>query len=395
MPTGLYVSVPFCRTKCTYCNFASGVFSQAIFERYVDRVCSDIEHGAETVARIGAQFDPAIDSVYLGGGTPTLLDATQLRRLFVTISQNFQLHSEAEISVECAPGTLSPVVIETLVHCGANRVSLGVQSFVDREAASVARLHNRQTVEEDITQLRAAGIANINLDLIAGLPHQTAESWEISLAATIASGAPHVSVYMLEVDDDSRLGRELIAGGTKYHAHFVPDDDRTADLYVAACERLEAAGIAQYEISNFARPGWESRHNLKYWTRQPYLGFGVDAHSMLLSASGDGSAVRFASRDSLEAYLAGNALDPASVSTQAALEETFFLGLRLVKGVDLNEIALRFGNEAVAAYSITIQEFVDQGLLEYTRQSLRLTPRGRLLSNEVFERFVSAAAGVA
>ena len=170
--------------------------------------------------------------------------------------------------------------------------------------------------------MRAAGITNINVDLIAGLPHQTAESWELSLSEVIASGAPHVSVYMLEVDDDSRLGRELIAGGTKYHAHFVPDEDLTADLYVTACERLEAAGIKQYEISNFASAGSESRHNLKYWTRQPYLGFGVDAHSMLKLESGAG-CVRFSTPDSLEAYVAAKPLTRTPVSRQAALEETF------------------------------------------------------------------------
>ena len=188
---------------------------------------------------------------------------------------------DAEITVECAPGTLTPAVLEAFQRCGVNRVSLGVQSFVDLEAASVGRQHKRATVLEDLAHLRAAGIENINIDLIAGLPHQTAESWEFSVAEAIATAAPHVSVYMLEVDDDSRLGRELMAGGTKYHAHFVPNDELTADFYEAACQRLNAAGVCQYEISNFARAGKESRHNLKYWTRQPYMGFGVDAHSML------------------------------------------------------------------------------------------------------------------
>ena len=291
MPLGVYISVPFCRTKCSYCNFASDVFSRAVFERYVERVCSDMEHAPETAGRMGGRFERTIDSVYLGGGTPTILDGTQLRRLFVTISQNFQIQPGAEITVECAPGTLTPAILETLQGCGVNRVSLGVQSFVDLEAASVGRLHKRQTVFDDISRLRGAGIQDINLDLIAGLPHQTAESWEASLADAVACGVPHVSVYMLEVDEDSRLGRELIAGGARYHAHFVPDEDLIADLYVAACDRLEAAGVQQYEISNFAREGCESRHNLKYWTRQPYLGFGVDAHSMLWAAGAEAPGV--------------------------------------------------------------------------------------------------------
>ena len=154
----------------------------------------------------------------------------------------------------------------------------------------------------------AAGIANINIDLIAGLPHQTAESWQQSLDETIATQAPHVSVYMLEVDEDSRLGRELIAGGTRYHAHFVPDEEATTDFYLAACEQLDSAGIAQYEISNFARAGVESRHNLKYWTRQPYLGFGVDAHSMLKSSAPEADAVRFATADASGKICCGRVL---------------------------------------------------------------------------------------
>jgi oxygen-independent coproporphyrinogen-3 oxidase len=279
MPLGIYLSVPFCRTKCSYCNFASDVFSRAVFERYVDRVCADIVNAPHVAEEMGGRMERAVDSIYLGGGTPTVLEAAQLERLFVAVRQQFDVSPRVEVTVECAPGTLTDAVLESLLHCGVNRVSLGVQSFVDQEAAAVGRLHKCSTVLEDIARLRAAGIVNINIDLIAGLPHQTAESWELSVAEAIAAGAGHVSVYMLEVDEDSRLGRELLAGGTRYHAHFVPNEEAMADFYVAACEWLESAGIAQYEISNFARQGFESQHNLKYWTRQPYLGFGVDAHS--------------------------------------------------------------------------------------------------------------------
>ena len=338
MSLGLYLSVPFCRSKCSYCNFASNVFSRAVFERYVQRVTADINQAAETAEQMGGALESSLDSIFLGGGTPTILDITQLERLFVTISQKFEVRSGAEITVECAPGTLSPAMIDGLRRSGANRVSLGVQSFVDIEAASVGRLHQRSTVLEEIARLRAAGIENINIDLIAGLPHQTAESWEFSLTETIATGVPHVSIYMLEVDGDSRLGRELMAGGTRYHAHFVPDDELTADLYETACQRLQGAGVRQYEISNFARPGQESRHNLKYWTRQPYLGFGVDAHSMLISVSKTSEAVRFAAPDSLEEYMAGGPPTKTSVPAQAALEETFFLGLRLNRGVSLKNV---------------------------------------------------------
>ena len=390
MPLGIYISVPFCRTKCSYCNFASDVFPRAVFERYVNRVCADIANAPQIAEEMGGQIEPAVDSIYLGGGTPTVLDAGQLEWIFGAVRRQFDVSPEAEVTVECAPGTLSPTMIESLLRCGVNRVSLGVQSFGDEEAAAVGRLHHRATVLEDIARLRAAGITNMNVDLIAGLPHQTAESWELSLAETIATGAPHVSVYMLEVDEDSRLGRELLAGGTRYHAHFVPDEDAMADSYLAACERLQSAGIAQYEISNFAREGFESRHNLKYWTRQPYLGFGVDAHSMLLSATPEVDAVRFAPSDSLEQYMSNAGLQRTPVSRRAALEESFFLGLRLTRGVSMREIAAKFDGKAVDSARSAIAELVECGLMEQRGDLVCLTARGRLLSNEVFERFILA-----
>jgi oxygen-independent coproporphyrinogen-3 oxidase len=390
MPLGIYISVPFCRTKCSYCNFASDVFSGAVFERYVDRVCADIENALQVAEEMGGRMERAVDSIYLGGGTPTVLEAGQLERIFGAVRQQFDVSPGAEVTVECAPGTLTGAVLESLLRCGVNRVSLGVQSFVDQEAAAVGRLHKRTTVLEDIARLRAAGIANINIDLIAGLPHQTAESWEFSVAEAIGTGAPHLSVYMLEVDEDSRLGSELLAGGTRYHAHFVPDEEAMADFYLAACEQLQSAKIAQYEISNFAREGFQSRHNLKYWTRQPYLGFGVDAHSMLTSATPDIEAVRFAPADSLERYMSGAGLQRTAVSQRAALEESFFLGLRLTRGVSLRQLSTRFGGEAVENARTAIAEFVEAGLMERRGDCVCLTSRGRLLSNEVFERFILA-----
>ena len=391
MPLGIYISVPFCRTKCSYCNFASDVFSRAAFERYVDRVCADVASARQVAAEMGGQIEQDVDSIYAGGGTPTVLDPAQLQRMFDAVRFQFSVRPDAEITIECAPGTLTPNVLDGLLRCGVNRVSLGVQSFVDGEAAAVGRLHKRATVLDDVARLRAAGIRNINVDLIAGLPHQTAESWQSSLAETIAAGVPHVSVYMLEVDEDSRLGRELIAGGTRYHAHFVPDEEATADFYLAACETLESAGVMQYEISNFARAGFESRHNLKYWTRRPYLGFGVDAHSMLISTVGGAEAVRFATADSLEKYVAGSPFEKTAVSQAAALEESFFLGLRLNRGVDLRKIAAESGREALANARPAIAELAAAGLLQEDGDFVRLTARGRLLSNEVFQRFLAPA----
>jgi oxygen-independent coproporphyrinogen III oxidase len=392
MPLGLYISVPFCRTKCSYCNFASDVFSRAVFDKYVTAICTEIEQAAETADQMGGLLESAVDSIYFGGGTPTLLDVAQLERTFVTIRQNFEVTPAAEITVECAPGTLTLPVLEGLQRCGVNRVSLGVQSFDDRESASVGRLHKRSTVVDDIARLRSAGISNINIDLIAGLPHQTRDSWEASLNELITLEVPHASIYMLEVDDDSRLGRELIAGGQKYHAHFVPDEDLIADMYEIACERLNTAGIEQYEISNFARAGCESKHNLKYWTRQPYLGFGVDAHSMLCSRGG--RAVRFSNSDSLEKYLAGAAKDRTPVSSDSALQEAFFLGLRLNRGIDLQNLVNEFGENAVAAYSESLSELQDSEFLKKDGSTVRLTSRGRMLSNEVFERFISVDSAV-
>lgn len=416
MPLGLYISVPFCRTKCSYCNFASGVFSRAMYTRYVERVCQEMRQAQARAAALGGHFETAVDSVYLGGGTPTVLPAEDLQRLFACLRERFAVARDAEITVECAPGSLDERMMETLAGCGVNRMSLGVQSMVDGEAAAVGRQHTRATVLDDIARLRAAGISNINVDLIAGLPHQTEASWGTSLDEVIASGVPHVSVYTLEVDEDSRLGRELIAGGTRYHAHFVPDEDAIADFYVEACRQLNAAGVTQYEISNFARPGAASRHNLKYWTRQPYLGFGVDAHSMLEApvdtyellrneregprsdaggsrpcnvAQADVEAVRFSSSDSLEEYLAGAPLRTTPVSWAEAREEAFFLGLRLNSGVDLQAIALRFG--LPEELRDTIAQLWGEGLLEREGEVVRLTERGRLLSNEVFERFLATA----
>jgi oxygen-independent coproporphyrinogen-3 oxidase len=390
MPFGLYISVPFCRSKCSYCNFASDVFSRAVFERYVDRICDDMQNASRIAMEMGGEMEPAVDSIYLGGGTPTVLEVAQLERIFATVRQQFDVAPQAEITVECAPGTLTESMVVGLLRLGVNRVSLGVQSFVDREAAAVGRLHKRAIVLDDTARLRIAGITNINIDLIAGLPHQTPESWEFSVAEAIATGAPHVSVYMLEVDEGSRLGSELMAGGARYHAHFVPDEDAVADFYLAATERLQSAGIAQYEISNFARGGFESRHNLKYWTRQPYFGFGLDAHSMLTSSATDVCAVRFASADSLEQYMKGASLARNPVSHRAALEESFFLGLRLTRGVSLRSLATKFGDDAVDNARAAIAESVETGLMVQRGDYVSLTPRGRLLSNDVFERFMLA-----
>ena len=397
MPLGIYISVPFCRSKCSYCNFASGVFSNAKYQGYVDRVCRHMATADEIADSMNAQLvDHAVDSVFLGGGTPSILETAQLEQLFRALRQHFDVSAASEITVECAPGTLRAEMIDCLAHCGVNRVSLGVQSFIDQEARAVGRLHTRAIILDDIARLRAAGIHNLNVDLIAGLPHQTRQSWESSLQDALECAVPHLSVYMLEVDDDSRLGSEVMAGGKRYHAHAVPDDDLTADLYLRACEVLNSAGVAQYEISNFACAGCESRHNLKYWTRQPYIGFGVDAHSMLppnieLKAAGV-NAIRYSMPSELERFMGDGELSEPSdeiISELSALEETFFLGLRLNQGIDLGAIEARFSSDDVAFISDKVANVCNLGLATHQAGRLRLTERGRLLSNEVFEKFVA------
>jgi oxygen-independent coproporphyrinogen-3 oxidase len=331
------------------------------------------------------------------------LSSPQFRQIFQHLHEEFDLAHDAEITLECAPGQLSHQTLDELLQQGMNRISFGVQSFVDRETAAVGRLHTQQQCEAELARVRAAGVDEINIDLIAGLPHQTAESWRYSVEQAIASSAPHLSVYMLEVDDESRLGREMLEQGIRYGASSVPSEDDTADWYQQACAAFRAAGVPQYEISNFARPGHRSRHNLKYWQRQPYIGFGLDAHSMLLTGTG---AVRFANTSDLDEYL-GNAaptqfrlLESASntspefdvIGSDEAFEESLFLGLRLNEGVDLNRLRNQFGDALLDDAMPAFLEVRDAGLLELDSDSMRLTPHGRLVSNEVFSRLLIPSA---
>jgi len=378
---GIYASVPFCRSKCSFCNFASGVFAAERMQGYVERLCGELTGAGRRAAELGAELPRRVGSIYLGGGTPSLLPPGQIRQFFECVRGEFEVAAEAEVTVECAPGQIADEVLAEMAVQGVNRVSLGVQSFVEAEAAAVGRRHSEQTVMEDIRRLRAAGIAAVNVDLIAGLPHQTRESLARSLDAAVESGAEHVSVYMLEVDEDSRLGREVMAGGTRYHAHFVPDDERAVELYGQACEHLERAGVRQYEISNFARAGAESRHNLRYWRREPYLGVGLDAHSMLERRDAERVAARFANTVDFEAYMAGGvAGEPEYIGARAAAEERIFLGMRLNEGMKLDGIV----------DGRVLEELREDGLLERERGVVRLSGRGRLLSNEVFARLLGA-----
>lgn len=355
---GVYVSYPFCAQKCTYCNFASGVFPRDLEARYLDALACEIQTHAW-------QWTP--ETVYLGGGTPSNLDTTELARILALIPGR----PWAEATLEAAPGNITPDRARAWVAAGINRVSLGVQSFVDQEIRRTGRKHSAEIVSAEIAILRDAGIRNVNIDLIAGLSAQTAASWSESLDRIERLAPEHVSVYMLEVDDDSRLGQQILLGGVRYGASDVPSDDETAAFYETAVERLHALGIPRYEISNFARPGFESRHNLKYWLLEPYIGFGSDAHSC------DGH-LRRQNPESPADYIAGGTLDPV----EAGDDERLFVGLRLSAGVRPTPADWQ-------RFDAPIRRFLDAGLLETGDGMLRLTARGVMLSNEVFQEFLS------
>jgi oxygen-independent coproporphyrinogen-3 oxidase len=393
---GLYVSVPFCRSKCTYCNFASGVYPASEHARYVGRLIDELTRAEAWAAVMGVEMPRGVDTVYLGGGTPSLLAPELIAELFGAVRDAFDLAPDAEITVECAPGQIAQPTLEALAAAGVNRVSLGVQSFIDGEAASSGRLHKRETVLEDLRRLRAVDIANLNVDLIAGLAGQTFASWEESLAVLVDCGVPHASVYMLEVDEDSRLGREMLSGGVRYHAELVPSDDAIARMYERALERLDEVGLAQYEISNFSRLGSESRHNLRYWERRPYLGVGLDASSAFYSGDGEGYVLRATTGDDLREYIEGSPKpETAWLSVDRQFEEAWFLGLRLNSGVEIGALRVEFGEEWVAAALGVVERLVADALLASDGERVCLTPRGRLMSNDVFQEFLGVADTVA
>jgi oxygen-independent coproporphyrinogen III oxidase len=386
---GIYISVPFCRAKCTYCNFASGVSSVKAHEQYVARVCGDIRNLRHQLGN--AAVPEPVDSVYLGGGTPSVLAPALVGELARTLRQEFAVSREAEITLECAPGQLDDSSLEAMLAFGVNRISFGVQSLVDREAAATGRFHTREVVLRDLERVRSAGLNKLSIDLIAGMPHQTPASWQESLEVLAATGVDHASIYMLEIDEDSRLGRELLAGGSRYAAQTVPSEEVTADLYENAITALGANGLPQYEISNFARVGSESRHNLKYWHREPYLGFGLDAHSMVRTRTG--SALRFCTTAVLAEYVrgdegAGQVHDLRELSSSEELEEAWFLGLRLRAGVAWQDLAAEFGSDRVENFRPVVRELCQLELLTEEEGVVRLTRRGLLFSNEVFARFL-------
>ena len=355
---GVYISYPFCSQKCSFCNFASGVSGPETIAQYQCALLEEIRNH-------NWLWRP--ETLYFGGGTPSLMPADFLREIMAAIP----FEPLSEVTLECAPGTVTPEAVDVWRACGVNRISLGVQSFVTNELRQTGRRHNREIVEHEVALLRSGGVANINIDLIAGLPEQTLESMGESLEWVERLAAPHVSLYIFEIDEESRLGNEILLGGQRYGAPRVPSDDLTAQLYERASSELRRLGYHHYEISNYAQPGFESRHNLKYWQLEPYAGFGLDAHSF------DGQR-RWSNADTFDGYFGGE--KPAPTMSNAA-EEHFFVGLRLLDGMEPTA-------EEWQLFAAPIEKWERAGMLARAGSRLRLTPQAVLVSNEIFQEFL-------
>ncbi len=385
---GLYIQVPFCQSKCTYCNFHTGVFSQGFQSPYANAVRHQLANHAQLYAESGlprrdkSQAEIEVDTVYVGGGTPSLLPPQELAGIMDAVRCAF--HSRwTEVTLEADPETITPERAAAWLSAGFNRISMGVQSFEDRELTSAGRMHRRADIYAAEKTLRAEGFTNLSFDLIAGLPHQTETSWRDSVSRLLDLQPEHVSIYLLEVDEGSRLGAEILASGSRYSAQAVPSDDAMAAFYESACERLAAAGYDHYEISNWALPGFRSRHNLKYWGREPYLGFGAGAHSF-------SGSHRWANAHDPNAYIAAIAgyklpfEQLEKVSEAQANEEVLFLGLRQLDGIDLSEMEPSRRDELAGR----IDALREQGLVEVDGSRLRLAKDKLTVSNEVFDELL-------
>ena len=380
MRLGLYVQVPFCQTKCTYCNFHTGVFSNDLYTPYVEAVCREIAEYPCLLREfhIAEVPEPVVDTAYFGGGTPSLLDPAGLARVLDAMRAAFECKFE-EVTLEADPETIIPEKAAAWRKAGFNRISMGVQSFQDNELKAAGRMHRCDDVYRATQVLRDAGFQNVSFDLIAGLPHQTHDSWDESVAQLLSLRPEHVSIYLMEIDEGSRLGLEVLTGGTRYSASALPEDDSMAAYYDRACARLASAGYVHYEISNWALPAFESRHNLKYWQRQPYCGFGAGAHSF-------NGRQRWANAHDPSAYVTtiSQGRFPieqlAHVSRDEALEEELFLGLRQLGGIDLSRIESEYGTNLQPR----VEELRALGLVEWNGTRLRLSPDRLTVSNEVF-----------
>jgi oxygen-independent coproporphyrinogen-3 oxidase len=383
MPLSLYLHIPFCRHRCSYCDFNTYTSLGDLKEAYADALCAEIREVA------GAAHRPA-QTVFFGGGTPSLMSPAALERIMAAVRAGFALAEDAEITLEANPGTVDLAYLKALRALGVNRLSFGAQSAVPAELALLEREHDFAAVSEAMRLSRAAGICDLNLDLIYGLPDQTLASWETSLRAALALAPTHLSLYCLIIEPGTPLQRRVTAGQINQ-----PDDDVAADQYELARTLLAQAGYRHYEISNWAQPGMACRHNLTYWRNQEYLGFGAGAHG---HAAGYRYSVVKQPRTYLRRLAEGTpgsypwsaaAAEVNKLTVAEAMSDTVITQLRLLEeGLDLAAFSHRFGQTIHKAYNGTVEQLVQWGLLHETAKYLRLTRRGALLSNVVFRHFV-------
>jgi oxygen-independent coproporphyrinogen III oxidase len=375
---GVYIHIPFCRARCSYCDFATGQYEGALAEEYVRAVAREVEGFG------GAGGGAAVDTVYFGGGTPSLLSPAQVELILGAVARRFRVEPGAEVTMEMNPGTVTPEALRDFRAAGVNRASFGAQTFDDRELRRLGRTHTADDTRTTLRDLRDAGFDNVSFDLIAGLPRQTLGAWSRNLEEALALAPEHLSLYLLEVHEGTPLAEQIRRG--RYRA---PDADLAAEMYQLLAGRTREAGYEQYEISNFCRPGRESRHNLKYWTGAPFYGFGCSAHSF------DGRRARWSNERDARRYVelmkatGGAVVERTELDDADASAEALFLGLRLLgRGVDLKEHRALYDRDVREEYAEDLRRFGDAGLVSLEGDTLRLTPRGALLSNEVFAAFV-------
>jgi oxygen-independent coproporphyrinogen-3 oxidase len=387
MTAGVYLHIPFCKSRCSYCDFATDVYRDAGgVERYVDALCKEVKTvSVRERPDKSVNWPPvhaggsAIDTIYFGGGTPSLLSPDQVGRIIETVCDKFHISSDAEITMEMNPATVTRETLVAYRRLGVNRASFGVQTFNDHDLKLLARGHDAQDVRNTFRMLRQAGFDNVSFDLIAGLPGQTMDDWQANLDEAIGLDPEHISLYLLEIHSGTPLAEQVSSGRRP-----VPDDALAAEMYEVMLDRLAMAGYQQYEISNFARSGFESRHNTKYWRLDPVYGFGVSAHSF------DGKQ-RYANERDTAKYVAAIETNSSTEVTREDIDlasEFVFLGLRLEEGIDLDNYRERFGYDLISRYETSLNDLKFADLVEVTAERLRLTRKGKLFSNEVFSVFV-------
>jgi oxygen-independent coproporphyrinogen III oxidase len=383
MPAGVYLHIPFCKSRCSYCDFATDVYrnSEAV-ERYVNSVCIEIAKFSDRSKNSESRKSITknqVDTIYFGGGTPSLLTPKQVDKILQSVYSVFDVSSDVELTMEMNPATVTPETLRDYKSLGINRASFGVQTFDDQALKLLARGHNANDAWQTFRMLRAAGFDNVSFDLIAGLPNQTLADWESNLDEAVKLLPEHLSLYLLEIHEGTRL-----AGQVRTGRQPLPDEDLAAEMYEIMLDKLAAARYAQYEISNFSRPGFESRHNSKYWRLEPVFGFGVSAHSF------DGYQ-RYANECDTAKYVEQIETSGSAEITRERVKtasDFVFLGLRLNGGIDLADYKKRFGHDLQNDYMNELDRLKAAGLLEISDRNLRLTKKGMLFSNEVFAVFV-------